>query len=133
MTTPNSPALGLPTGSAGDLAHADLVGRLAREIYGQGQASSAPFQPHLPQTPQAPQGLETLPSGSGQPALPGATLGTPSVPSGGLPSGVQPDGAALAARSFGAPPVGLAGLTGPSHANPIGATPAPASANFLDV
>ncbi len=133
MTTPNSPALGLPTGSAGDLAHADLVGRLAREIYGQGQASSAPFQPHLPQTLQAPQGLETLPSGSGQPALPGATLGTPSAPSGALPSGVQPDGAALAARSFGAPPVGLPGLTGPSHANPVGATPAPASANVFDV
>ena len=133
MTTPDAPALGLPTGSAGDWAHADLVGRLAREIYGQGQATSAPFQPHLPQTPQAPQGLESLPSGSGQPALPGATFGVPSAPSGALPSGVQPDAAALAARSFGAPPVGLPGLTGPSQANPIGATPAPASANFLDV
>jgi len=127
------PALGLPTGSAGDLAHADLVGRLAREIYGQGQTSSAPFQPHLPQTPQAPQALESLPTGSGQPALPGATLGTPSVPSGALPSGLQPDAAALAARSLGAPPVGLPGLTGPSHANPFGATPAPASANVFDV
>lgn len=100
MTTPNAPTLGLPTGSAGDLAHADLVGRLAREIYGQGQAASAPFQPHLPQTPQAPQGLESLPTGSGQP---GAALGTPSLPSGALPSGLQPDVSAQAARSFGAP------------------------------
>lgn len=133
MTTPNAPALGLPTGSAGDLAHADLVSRLAREIYGQGQAASAPFQTHLPQTPQAPQGLETLPTGSGQPALPGAALGTPSVPSGALPPGFQPDVSAQAARTFGAPPVGLPGLTGPSHANPVGATPAPASANLFDV
>lgn len=133
MTTPNAPALGLPTGNAGDLAHADLVGRLAREITGQGQAGSAPFQPHLPQTPQVPQGLETLPSGSGQPALPGANLGTPSLPSGALPSGFQPDLSAQAARSFGAPPVGLPGLSGPSHANPVGATPAPASANLFDV
>ncbi|AMB44208.1 family 2A encapsulin nanocompartment cargo protein cysteine desulfurase [Methylobacterium sp. AMS5] len=133
MTTPNAPALGLPTGSAGDLAHADLVSRLAREIYGQGQAASAPFQTHLPQTPQAPQDLETLPTGSGQPALPGAALGTPSVPSGALPSGFQPDVSAQAARTFGAPPVGLPGLTGPSHANPVGATPAPASANLFDV
>ncbi|WP_232630591.1 family 2A encapsulin nanocompartment cargo protein cysteine desulfurase [Methylobacterium sp. Leaf118] len=133
MTTPNAAAIGLPTGSAGDLAHADLVGRLAREIYGQGQASSAPFQPHPTQTSQASQGLETLPSGSGQPALPGATLGAPSAPLGALPSGVQPDVSALAARSFGAPPVGLPGLSGPSHANPVGATPAPASANFFDV
>ncbi|KQQ18497.1 cysteine desulfurase [Methylobacterium sp. Leaf122] len=133
MTTPNAPALGLPTGNAGDLAHADLVGRLAREITGQGQAGSAPFQPHLPQTPQVPQGLESLPSGSGQPALPGANLGTPSLPSGALPSGFQPDLSAQAARSFGAPPVGLPGLTGPSHANPVGATPAPASANLFDV
>ncbi|GEL43680.1 cysteine desulfurase [Methylorubrum extorquens] len=133
MTTPNAPALGLPTGNAGDLAHADLVGRLAREITGQGQAGSAPFQPHLPQTPQVPQGLESLPTGSGQPALPGANLGTPSLPSGALPSGFQPDLSAQAARSFGAPPVGLPGLTGPSHANPVGATPAPASANLFDV
>ncbi|MFF8803327.1 MULTISPECIES: family 2A encapsulin nanocompartment cargo protein cysteine desulfurase [unclassified Methylobacterium] len=133
MTTPDAPALGLPTGSAGDRAHADLVGRLAREIYGQGQAASAPFQPHLPQTPQVPQGLESLPTGSGQPALPGASLGTPSVPSGALPSGFQPDVSAQAARSFGAPPVGLPGLIGPSHANPVGATPAPSSANLFDV
>jgi len=143
MTTPNAPALGLPTGSAGDLAHADLVGRLAREIYGQGQAASAPFQPHLPQTPQVPKefgqglgqglGLESLPTGPGQPALPGATLGTPSLPSGALPSGFQPDVSAQAARSFGSPPVGLPGLSGPSHANPIGATPAPSSANLFDV
>ncbi|UMY15958.1 SufS family cysteine desulfurase [Methylobacterium organophilum] len=133
MTTPEAPAIGLPTGSAGDLAHADLVGRLAREIYGQGQAASAPFQPHLPQTPQAPQGLETLTTGPGQPALPGANLGTPSAPSGALPAGYQPDASAQAARSFGAPPVGLPGLTGPSYANPIGATPAPAGANLLDV
>lgn len=133
MTTPDAAALGLPTGSAGDLAHADLVGRLAREIYGQGQAASAPFQPHLPQTPEAPQGGETLPTGFGQPALPGASLGTPSVPSGALPAGYQPDVSAQAARSFGAPPVGLPGLSGPSHANPVDATPAPASANLLDV
>ncbi len=39
MTTPD---LGVPTGVFGDTAHADLVGRLAREIYGQGQAAFAP-------------------------------------------------------------------------------------------
>ncbi|GJE59178.1 family 2A encapsulin nanocompartment cargo protein cysteine desulfurase [Methylobacterium trifolii] len=137
MTTPEagalgSSAIGLPTGAPGDLAHADLVGRLAREIYGQGQAASAPLTPALPQTPQAPQGLETLPQGSGQPSLPGAALGTPSAPSGALPAGFQPDASALAARSFGAPPVGLPGLSGPSYANPTSGNPAPAGAGLLD-
>ncbi|GJE18362.1 family 2A encapsulin nanocompartment cargo protein cysteine desulfurase [Methylobacterium marchantiae] len=121
MTTPNAPAL--PTGLFGDTAHADLVGRLAREIYGQGQAASAPLTPNLPQTPQAPQALENLPQGSdrqgfGHPLAPKADLGTPSVPSGSAPSGLQPDASALATRSFGAPPVGLPGLTGPGFAQP---------------
>lgn len=133
MTTPDGGGVGLTSGAAGDLAHADLVGRLAREIYGQGQAASAPLAPSLPASPQLPQGFETLPQGSGQPSLPGANLGTPSAPSGSLPAGLQPDASALAARSFGAPPVGLPGLSGPSHANPSSTTLAPASANLLDV
>ncbi|KQP00209.1 family 2A encapsulin nanocompartment cargo protein cysteine desulfurase [Methylobacterium sp. Leaf91] len=128
MTTPNAP--GLPTGLFGDTAHADLVGRLAREIYGQGQAASAPLTPTLPQTPQAPQAtpqlpqaLENAPQGFGHPIAPQAfapkaDLGTPSIPSGSAPSGLQPDASALAARSFGAPPVGLPGLTGPGFAQP---------------
>ncbi|WP_019905831.1 family 2A encapsulin nanocompartment cargo protein cysteine desulfurase [Methylobacterium sp. 77] len=116
MTTPSAP--GLPTGLFGDTAHADLVGRLAREIYGQGQAASAPLTPNLPQTPQAPQALENLPQGFGHPLAPKADLGTPSIPSGSAPSGLQPDASALAARSFGAPPVGLPGLTGPGFAQP---------------
>ncbi|WP_430911187.1 family 2A encapsulin nanocompartment cargo protein cysteine desulfurase [Methylobacterium sp. sgz302541] len=103
MTTPEAPAIGLPTGSAGDLAHADLVGHLAREIYGQGQAASAPFAPSLPGTPQLPQGSEAPTRAS-----------------------------ALAARNLGGPSLGLPGLTGPSPANPVGGTPAPASAGFLD-
>ncbi|MEE7494157.1 hypothetical protein MOTC310_28545 [Methylobacterium oryzae] len=45
MTTPEASALGLPGASPGDLAHADLVGRLAREIYGQGQEASQPVAP----------------------------------------------------------------------------------------
>ncbi|MCC0806224.1 SufS family cysteine desulfurase [Methylobacterium sp. W2] len=118
MTTPNAPSVGLPTGVFGDTAHADLVGRLAREIYGQGQAASAPLTPNLPSTPQAPQALENTPQGFGHPLAPKADLGTPSIPSGSAPSGLQPDASALAARSFGAPPVGLPGLTGPGFAQP---------------
>lgn len=118
-----SSAFGLPTGAAGDTAHADLVGRLAREIYGQSQAA-----PALPVVPQAPQGLESLPQAPGQPA-PGAVIG---APSGALPSGLQPDASALRARNFGGPSVGLPGLTGPSAANPFGATPTPVGAGFLD-
>jgi cysteine desulfurase/selenocysteine lyase len=114
----------------GDTAHADLVGRLAREIYGQGQAASAPLTPNLPQTPQAPQAtpqlpqaLESIPQGFGHPIAlqafaPKADLGTPSIPTGAAPSGLQPDASALAARSFGSPPVGLPGLTGPGFAQP---------------
>jgi len=118
MTTPNAPSVGLPTGVFGDAAHSDLVGRLAREIYGQGQAASAPLTSNLPQTPQAPQGLENLPQGFGHPLAPKAEPGTPSVPSGSAPSGLQPDVATLAARAFGAPPVGLPGLSGPGFAQP---------------
>ncbi|KQU31102.1 cysteine desulfurase [Methylobacterium sp. Leaf94] len=141
MTTPEAGVLGssgfgLPMGaggdSAGSLAHADLVGRLAREIYGQGQAASAPLAPALPAASQGPQGLESLPQAPGQPSLPGDVIGTPLVPSDALPSGFQPDAAALGARNFGGPRVGLPGLTGPSAANPFGATPAPAGAGFLD-
>ncbi len=134
MTTPEAgfPS-GLPTGVLGDTAHADLVGRLAREIYGQGQAASAPLTPSLPASPQLPQGLENLPQAPGQPALPGASLGTPSAPSGALPSGLAPDTSSLGARNAGGPSLGLPGLTGPSAANPVGGTPAPSSANLLDV
>ena len=137
MTTPEASllgasAIGIPTGAPGDLAHADLVGRLAREIYGQGHAASAPLTPALPSSPQLPQGLENLPQAPGQPSLPGANIGTPSAPSGALPSGFQPDASALAARNPGGPSLGLPGLTGPSAANPFGGTPAPASAGFLD-
>ncbi|MFK5599695.1 family 2A encapsulin nanocompartment cargo protein cysteine desulfurase [Methylobacterium sp. HMF5984] len=140
MTTPEAAvlgisAIGIPTGATGDaagsLAHADLVGRLAREIYGQCNATSAPLAPAVPASPQRPQGLETLPQGPGQPSLPGAAIGTPSMPS-GTSSGVQPD-AAFGARNVGGPSVGLPGLTGPSAANPFGGTPAPTSAGLLDV
>jgi cysteine desulfurase / selenocysteine lyase len=132
MTTLDAP--GLPTGSLatgvfGDTAHADLVGRLAREIYGQGQAASAPLAPNLPQSPQAPQALENSPQGLnpqglGHPLPPKADLGTLSIPSGSAPSGLQPDASALAARSFGAPALGLPGLTGPGFAQ-ASAFPAP--------
>ncbi len=137
-----SSAIGIPTGAPGDtaaLAHADLVGRLAREIYGQGHAASAPVTPALPSAPQFPQALENLTQAPGQPSLPGANIVTPSAPSSVLPSGVLPDASALAARnpggsSLGLPGLpGLPGLTGPSAANPFGGTPAPASAGFLDV
>ncbi|GEP12293.1 cysteine desulfurase [Methylobacterium gnaphalii] len=113
MTTPEA-GFAVPAGALGDLAHADLVGRLAREIYGQGNAASAPFAASLPASPQD------------------APVGTLSAPSGALPSGYQPDASALAARNFGGPAVGLPGLTGPSPANPVGGTPAPVSAGFLD-
>ncbi|KQP70811.1 family 2A encapsulin nanocompartment cargo protein cysteine desulfurase [Methylobacterium sp. Leaf112] len=123
MTTPDAPSARLPTGSLptgvfGDAAHSDLVGRLAREIYGQGQAASVPLTPNLPQTPQAPQALENLPQGFGHPQAPKADLGTPSIPSGSGPSGLQPDVSTLGARAFGTPPVGLPGLSGPGFAQP---------------
>ncbi|QGY00549.1 SufS family cysteine desulfurase [Methylobacterium mesophilicum SR1.6/6] len=133
MTTPEAFALGLPGASPGDpvqadLLHADLVGRLAREIYGQGQAASQPFAPAIPAGPQLPQALEALPQGPGGAPLPSAPLGVPSVPTGGQPAGFQPDASALAARAFGAPPVGLPGLSGPTAPNL-----APASPAFADV
>ncbi|MCE4223136.1 SufS family cysteine desulfurase [Methylobacterium sp. C25] len=131
MTTPEA-GFAVPTGAPGDLAHADLVGRLAREIYGQGQAASESFSPSLPASPQLPQGAEAPTQASGHPAVPGAPLGTPSAPSGVLPSGYQPDTPALAARNAGGPAIGLPGLTGPAPANPVGGTPAPVSASFLD-
>ncbi|AWN40023.1 family 2A encapsulin nanocompartment cargo protein cysteine desulfurase [Methylobacterium durans] len=115
--------MGLPTGSPGELAHADLVGRLAREIYGQGQAASQPFAPELPASPQAPQGFESLPQGPGGAKMLSADLGVPSALAAGLPQGPQPDASALAARSLGAPPVGLPGVTGPSVPNPVPAGP----------
>ncbi|GJE34295.1 family 2A encapsulin nanocompartment cargo protein cysteine desulfurase [Methylobacterium oxalidis] len=123
MTMPDASAFGLPTGSPGELAHADLVGRLAREIYGQGQAASQPFAPELPGGPQVPQGFESLRQGPGGATLPSADLGVPSAPAAGLPQGLQPDASALAARSFGAPPVGLPGGTGASAPNPAPAGP----------
>jgi len=128
MTTPEAPAFGIPTGNVGELAHADLVGRLAREIYGQGQAASQPFAPAIPAGPQAPQALEGLPQGLGGAPLPSASVGTPSAPAGGLPAGFQPEVSGLGARSFGGPPVGLPGLSGPTLPNL-----APASPAFADV
>ncbi|KMO18126.1 family 2A encapsulin nanocompartment cargo protein cysteine desulfurase [Methylobacterium indicum] len=116
MTTPE---VGFPSGTPAELAHADLVGRLAREIYGQGQAASAPVAPALPAGPQVPQALDAFPSA---PASAGAT-----------PSGIEPGLSALGARSFGAPPVGLPGVSGPSVAKPLGANSGPASANVLDL
>ncbi len=124
MTTPDAPAFGIPTGNAGDFApptpHADLVGRLAREIYGQGQAASQPFAPAIPAGPQAPQAFESLPQGLGGGPLPSGAVGGPPAPAGGLPAGVQPDVAALGARSLGRPAVGVPGL-------------APASPAFADI
>ncbi|MGA4553537.1 family 2A encapsulin nanocompartment cargo protein cysteine desulfurase [Methylorubrum aminovorans] len=136
MTTSEAGPLGLsapgiPSGNPGELAqsslHADLVGRLAREIYGQGQAASQPFAPTLPAGPQVPQALESLPQGPGGAPLPSGAIGLPSAPAGGQPSGGQPDASARAARSFGAPPAGVPGLSGPSLPNL-----APASPAFLD-
>lgn len=124
MTTPEAFALGLPGASPGELAHADLVGRLAREIYRQGQAASQPFAPEIPAGPQVPQALEGLPQGPGGAPLPGAPVGVPSAPAGGQPAGLQPDASALPARSFGAPPVGLPGLSGPTLPNRAPASPA---------
>ncbi|SFV15825.1 cysteine desulfurase / selenocysteine lyase [Methylobacterium sp. 174MFSha1.1] len=118
MTMLEAPS-GFPSGTPAELAHADLVGRLAREIYGQGQALSAPFAPVLPAGPQVPQALDALPS-------------TP-APAGATPSGVEPGLSALGAHSFGGPPVGLPGVSGPSATKPFGANPAPASANGLDL
>jgi cysteine desulfurase/selenocysteine lyase len=128
MTTPEVPALGIPTGNVGERAHADLVGRLAREIYGQGQAASQPFAPAIPAGPQAPQALDGLPQGFGGAPLSGASAGTPPAPARGLPAGFQPEVSGLGARSFGAPPVGLPGLSGPTVPNLAPATPA-----FADV
>lgn len=137
MTTPEAtalgfPAIGIPSGNPGELAqgnlHADLVGRLAREIYGQGQAASQPFAPALPAGPQVPQALESLPQGFGGAPTPSGAVGVPSGPAGGLPSGFQPDVSALAARSFGAPPVGLPGLSGPTLPSLAPAGPAFADA-----
>ncbi|KMO31342.1 cysteine desulfurase [Methylobacterium tarhaniae] len=118
MTMLEAPS-GIPSGTPAELAHADLVGRLAREIYGQGQAASAPVAPTLPAGPQVPQAFSALPSSP--------------APAGATPSGVEPGLSALGARSFGAPPVGLPGLTGPSAAKPLGANPAPTGANVLDL
>ena len=126
--SPGSPGVGIPSETPGEFAHADLVGRLAREIYGQGQAASQPFAPTLPAGPQAPQGFESLPQGPGGAPLPSAGIGVPSTPAGGQPSGLQPDASVLAARSFGAPPVGVPGLSEPTLPNL-----APASPAFFDV
>ncbi|MCJ2135323.1 SufS family cysteine desulfurase [Methylobacterium sp. J-026] len=149
MTTREAPAFGTPAANPGEFAHpefahpefahADLVGRLAREIYGPGQAASRPFAPTIPAGPQAPQGVEGLPQGveglpqgPGGAPLPSGSIGVPSAPTGGLPYGYQPDVAALGARSFGAPPVGAPGLTGPTVPN-LAQSHRPASPAFADV
>ncbi|MEE7493243.1 cysteine desulfurase, partial [Methylobacterium oryzae] len=95
MTTPEASALGLPGASPGDLAHADLVGRLAREIYGQGQEASQPVAPAIPAGPQVPQALESLPQGPGGAPLPSAPLGVASAPAGGQPASLQSEASAL--------------------------------------
>ena len=128
MTMPEGLAFGRPEASPAELAHSDLIGRLAREIYQQGQAASQPLAPTLPAGPQVPQALEGLPQGPGGAPFPSAATGIPSVPSGGQPFGLQPDGSTLAARSFGGPAVGVPGLTGPTVPNR-----APASPAFYDV
>jgi len=128
MTMREVPVSGFPTGTTGELAHADLVGRLAREIYGQGQgigqAVSQPLAPTLPASPQVPPVLDGLPQGFGGTPLPSGSVGTPSAPAGGLPAGFQPDVSAFGARSFGAPPVGVPGLSGPTVPNLAPASPA---------
>ncbi|MCJ2121421.1 family 2A encapsulin nanocompartment cargo protein cysteine desulfurase [Methylobacterium sp. J-077] len=128
MTMPEGLAFGRPEASPAELAHSDLVGRLAREIYQQGQAASQPLAPTLPAGPQVPQALEGLPQGPGGAPFPSAATGIPSVPAGGQPSGLQPDASALAARSFGGPALGVPGLSGPTLPNL-----APAGPAFFDV
>ena len=124
MTMPEGLAFGRPEASPAELAHSDLIGRLAREIYQQGQAASQPFAPTLPAGPQVPQALEGLPQGPGGAPFPSAATGIPSVPAGGQPSGLQPDGSALAAKSFGGPALGVPGLSGPTVPNLAPASPA---------
>ncbi|MER2196006.1 family 2A encapsulin nanocompartment cargo protein cysteine desulfurase [Methylobacterium brachiatum] len=124
MTMPEGLAFGRPEASPAELAHSDLIGRLAREIYQQGQAASQPFAPTLPAGPQIPQALEGLPQGPGGAPFPSAATGIPSVPAGGQPSGLQPDGSALAAKSFGGPALGVPGLSGPTVPNLDPASPA---------
>ena len=128
MTMPEGLAFGRPEASPAELAHSDLIGRLAREIYQQGQAASRPLAPTLPAGPQVPQALEGLPQGPGAAPVPSAATGIPSAPAGGQPSGLQPDASALGARSFGGPALGVPGLTGPIVPNL-----APASPAFFDV
>jgi cysteine desulfurase/selenocysteine lyase len=106
MTTPEAGLITASPGIPTEAAHADLVARLANEIYGQGQAASAPLTPSLPQVPQ-------LPQSPTPPSVPGVP-GTPSIPSGSLPTGLAPgvaQEASLATRSFGTPPVGVPGIT----------------------
>ncbi|MDF2600188.1 MAG: cysteine desulfurase, SufS subfamily [Methylobacterium brachiatum] len=124
MTMPEGLAFGRPEASPAELAHSDLIGRLAREIYQQGQAASQPFAPTLPAGPQVPQALEGLPQGPGGAPFPSAATGIPSVPAGGQPSGLQPDGSTLAAKSFGGPALGVPGLSGPTVPNLAPASPA---------
>jgi cysteine desulfurase/selenocysteine lyase len=124
MTMPEGLAFGRPEASPAELAHSDLIGRLAREIYQQGQAASQPFAPTLPAGPQVPQALEGLSQGPGGAPFPSAATGIPSVPAGGQPSGLQPDGSALAAKSFGGPALGVPGLSGPTVPNLAPASPA---------
>jgi cysteine desulfurase / selenocysteine lyase len=131
MTMREVPASGLPTGNAGELAHADLVRRLAREIYGQGQAAGQPFAPAPPAGPQVPQVMEGLaqatdglPQSFGGAPRPSSALGVSSAPAGGLPTGFQHDVSALGARSFGAPPVDVPGLSGSSLPNLAPTSPA---------
>ncbi|KNY19733.1 family 2A encapsulin nanocompartment cargo protein cysteine desulfurase [Methylobacterium sp. ARG-1] len=128
MTMPEGLAFGRPEASPAELAHSDLIGRLAREIYQQGQAASQPFAPTLPAGPQVPQALEGLPQGPGGAPFPSAATGVPSAPAGGQPSGLQPDGSTFAAKSFGGPALGVPGLSGPTVPNL-----APASPGFFDV
>jgi cysteine desulfurase/selenocysteine lyase len=124
MTMPEGLAFFRPQASPAELAHSDLIGRLAREVYQQGQAASLPFAPTLPAGAQVPQALESLPQGPGGAPVPSAATGVPSAPAGGQPSGRQPDASALGARSFDGPAFGVPGLTGPTVPNLAPASPA---------
>lgn len=112
MTTPEA---GFPQAAPGlpGAGHADLVARLANEIYGQGQAASAPLTPSLPQVPRSPT-PPRVPGIPGTPSIPLPSIPAPSIPPGSLPAGTVPgplSGTSLATRSFGTPPVGVPGIT----------------------
>ena len=132
MTTPEAFPIGIPSGSAGERAHADLVGRLAREISGQGLGQGGWGRPRAGRRPRrCPRGRKPRRAKGCRKAFEGcrrASSASPRHRPAAQPPGLQPDASALAARSFGAPPLGLPGLSGPTLPNL-----APASPAFFDV